>query len=104
MQCDFNSIKVRLKLNPEGGTSNSGTFQFHKGTIKTIGHSADVIAMLAFQFHKGTIKTRSSLTAARMLPDFNSIKVRLKLQQKTPKKQYEQLFQFHKGTIKTMLC
>ena len=45
------------------------------------------------------------LTAA-VSPDFNSIKVRLKLRQKTPKRQYVQLFQFHKGTIKTLyeLC
>ena len=34
-QINFNSIKVRLKLNP-GDTLKLGyKFQFHKGTIKT---------------------------------------------------------------------
>ena len=36
LYADFNSIKVRLK--PETGTAQESgrTFQFHKGTIKTV--------------------------------------------------------------------
>ena len=32
----FNSIKVRLKLDPAIGAAAITAFQFHKGTIKTI--------------------------------------------------------------------
>ena len=54
------------------------SFQFHKGTIKTqrpreIGH-----LLHRFQFHKGTIKTGYLYFARQNLPNFNSIKVRLK--------------------------
>ena len=54
-------------------------FQFHKGTIKTLGLSSQRHCRVIFQFHKGTIKTdvrTKSLYTARG-------------------------FQFHKGTIKT---
>ena len=33
--CDFNSIKVRLKPNGNALTTENPKFQFHKGTIKT---------------------------------------------------------------------
>ena len=59
-----------------------GTFQFHKGTIKTNVVNAASNAVRAFQFHKGTIKTVEAMTH-----NYNS-----------------QTFQFHKGTIKTFLC
>ena len=55
----FNSIKVRLKLYLIKNSCSCCIFQFHKGTIKTRKMSFDV------------------LTA---LKDFNSIKVRLKLE------------------------
>ena len=32
-------------------------FQFHKGTIKTLGGALGGGGVLVFQFHKGTIKT-----------------------------------------------
>ena len=32
-------------------------FQFHKGTIKTLGLASSLLGGLLFQFHKGTIKT-----------------------------------------------
>ena len=55
------------------------TFQFHKGTIKTNDlRSAGLNAKL-FQFHKGTIKTDDVYHGSTSTPDFNSIKVRLKL-------------------------
>ena len=54
-------------------------FQFHKGTIKTVGEGNGVNKQNRFQFHKGTIKT-------------NEIDRYL---------QTVKLFQFHKGTIKT---
>ena len=55
-------------------------FQFHKGTIKT---GARVVALpyrRTFQFHKGTIKTEISGGMPDENGHFNSIKVRLKLQ------------------------
>ena len=54
---NFNSIKVRLKLdiNPQ------------------------VNQNLIFQFHKGTIKTLLMLFLSLRINNFNSIKVRLKL-------------------------
>ena len=33
------------------------SFQFHKGTIRTVDGSADIKATVTFQFHKGTIRT-----------------------------------------------
>ena len=53
-------------------------FQFHKGTIKTERSFARDNKGNSFQFHKGTIKTRPAATAIRVVPNFNSIKVRLK--------------------------
>ena len=35
LSAHFNSIKVRLKLNPYFALGNMSSFQFHKGTIKT---------------------------------------------------------------------
>ena len=37
----FNSIKVRLKRPVEDGTDTLASFQFHKGTIKTVVHDVD---------------------------------------------------------------
>ena len=53
----FNSIKVRLKLLTTATTEQAPTFQFHKGTIKTL--------------YRVGIRP--------MMQNFNSIKVRLKL-------------------------
>ena len=58
---DFNSIKVRLKLSISEVVSTATTFQFHKGTIKTVERVARFAALLSFQFHKGTIKTGGGL-------------------------------------------
>ena len=54
---NFNSIKVRLKLTNYALYYSKTTFQFHKGTIKTLDISRVQI----------------------LLSNFNSIKVRLKL-------------------------
>ena len=54
---DFNSIKVRLKLN----------------------RNIERLRITEFQFHKGTIKTLRLLVSILILLYFNSIKVRLKL-------------------------
>ena len=54
---NFNSIKVRLKLQPDIND------QFEP----------------KFQFHKGTIKTDDDESTIGRFPYFNSIKVRLKL-------------------------
>ena len=55
----------------------------------------------AFQFHKGTIKTRSKEDASESDGCFNSIKVRLRLDQTGGGFEKMKMFQFHKGTIKT---
>ena len=75
---NFNSIKVRLELNPNETFKIGYSFQFHKGTIRTIdrnylcstsNHFNSIKvrlernafgvddAILLFQFHKGTIRT-----------------------------------------------
>ena len=54
-----------------------------------------------FQFHKGTIKTSFTFPFPTALPDFNSIKVRLK-QEYQYFYELTDIFQFHKGTIKTV--
>ena len=53
----FNSIKVRLRRDPEVKLAFLQSFQFHKGTIKTIFNSELYYNPSLFQFHKGTIKT-----------------------------------------------
>ena len=77
---NFNSIKVRLKLDD--------VVKDNKGVV-------------LFQFHKGTIKTdRARFSAGAAAIYFNSIKVRLKLIVYVIGSLMRQ-FQFHKGTIKT---
>ena len=98
----FNSIKVRLKLEPvqqlcpcvQEFQFHKGTiktlplhrwrvpgagFQFHKGTIKTDSDFASQVLAHLFQFHKGTIKTNVNVDRYATYHSFNSIKVRLKL-------------------------
>ena len=56
--------------------------------------------MVEFQFHKGTIRTLGKYTAKIIWTHFNSIKVRLEhmpCRMLYPRKR----FQFHKGTIRT---
>ena len=100
------------------------SFQFHKGTIKTLlmfflslkisyFNSIKVRLKLVFdwtmsvlsvfQFHKGTIKTKLPFGSLLTLSNFNSIKVRLKLAPAQRNLFNQQAFQFHKGTIKTRL-
>ena len=77
-QLDFNSIKVRLKLLSEILIIAILIFQFHKGTIKTTLAQEEGQGVQVFQFHKGTIKTSSTRLVMSSIPNFNSIKVRLK--------------------------
>ena len=96
----FNSIKVRLKQQPVVSDLQGRSFQFHKGTIKTIHVTDTTYIKHKFQFHKGTIKTFLVLEVLLVVVYFNSIKVRLKhfIPQRL---KYRPKFQFHKGTIKT---
>ena len=55
----------------------------------------------SFQFHKGTIKTIDAYNRQRSLMNFNSIKVQLKLLRASRHASQRPQFQFHKGTIKT---
>ena len=77
---NFNSIKVRLKLRKSFRDVIDLSFQFHKGTIKTIHNEVVYVKHPKFQFHKGTIKTVLLMMLTLLLMSF----------------------QFHKGTIKTV--
>ena len=76
----FNSIKVRLKLNPFlGDISASQVFQFHKGTIKTKKNLKPLFVTLQyFNSIKVRLKHYDGSETTDQFIDFNSIKVRLK--------------------------
>ena len=74
----FNSIKVQLKQQLGGYYGALTSFQFHKGTIKTIVSVDTTIVKHKFQFHKGTIKTTVLMSTLFTSVYFNSIKVQLK--------------------------
>ena len=57
--------------------------------------------MAPFQFHKGTIRTLATADSIEIEPHFNSIKVRLELQELAHITSVPLIFQFHKGTIRT---
>ena len=122
-QANFNSIKVRLKLNPVAFILSKGSYF---NSIKVRLKPAATItfsAIIRFQFHKGTIKTNANIQLIGIIyPYFNSIKVRLKHGRnrifRTNNKHFNSIkvrlkhqdylrhirnieFQFHKGTIKT---
>ena len=79
----FNSIKVRLEpYRPSGLPAILTEFQFHKGTIRTQAPRRALSFYTQFQFHKGTIRTVPHLVGTAWYLDFNSIKVRLELQQR----------------------
>ena len=100
------------------------SFQFHKGTIKTLGRSRchhshqhfnsikvqlkqpnlkSPSASTVFQFHKGTIKTHHVRYPSAPIPLFQFHKGTIKTDLFTGVLPTPQLFQFHKGTIKTCL-
>ena len=78
LQNYFNSIKVRLELDVAAVASHGQIFQFHKGTIRTLGYEP----------------------SWNEVAYFNSIKVRLERCARSLQK-CAVLFQFHKGTIRT---
>ena len=98
--CNFNSIKVRLKLIFNSIGFARPKFQFHKGTIKTLVQTASVATIFYFNSIKVRLKRYLSEETLGAIFNFNSIKVRLKL---LPSMVIisSMLFQFHKGTIKT---
>ena len=74
----FNSIKVQLELSDFAPSIMCCSFQFHKGTIRTL---KIIIKVLIYAY-------------------FNSIKVQLEhAYRENPN--YSPTFQFHKGTIRT---
>ena len=103
----------------------TSTFQFHKGTIRTVvnvNSSPDVMyfnsikvrlepipkrlayASLLFQFHKGTIRTFAGAKA--LVKGFSTFQFH-KGTIRTPASTWHKIrlfaFQFHKGTIRTIL-
>ena len=104
MMNDFNSIKVQLRHRLFYADSDFvETFQFHKGTIKTISIFIKSTTKPKFQFHKGTIKTATANYLPINCQYFNSIKVQLRLMSLFVNL-FVPLFQFHKGTIKTSIA
>ena len=79
------------------------TFQFHKGTIKTLSR----LNFYSFSVNFNSIKVRLKLSCAVLILSrisyFNSIKVRLKPSTNSHSLAFTSGFQFHKGTIKTIL-
>ena len=53
----FDSIMVRLRRSKNVRSGEHLPFQFHNGTIKSLGENESVIDYVLFQFHNGTIKT-----------------------------------------------
>ena len=97
---NFNSIKVRLK---QKIWLQALPLVLHFNSIKVrLKHGGQINNRLKsiFQFHKGTIKTQPSIGLLSYTQNFNSIKVRLKHEYHRHNL-YQRPFQFHKGTIKT---
>ena len=55
---NFNSIKVQLEQKNASSIYFDSSFQFHKGTIRTLHSFFQSLDIREFQFHKGTIRTR----------------------------------------------
>ena len=70
-------------------------FQFHYGTIKTIGNFKTIDQRFMFQFHYGTIKTPMPQGKFKGQPSFNSTMVRLRPVSGYAKFARLLLFQFH---------
>ena len=101
-QGNFNSIKVRLEQHHRfSNAPTARSFQFHKGTIRTTFSVCRIHFGAQFQFHKGTIRTFAVFIVTIKINDFNSIKVRLELDNREEATVIEFEFQFHKGTIRT---
>ena len=54
---NFNSIKVQLEQSSLTARPQVISFQFHKGTIRTLYSHRMQSHGFVFQFHKGTIRT-----------------------------------------------
>ena len=99
----FNSIKVQLEQTEAHSASCLATFQFHKGTIRTLPFALLTLGVRIFQFHKGTIRTeRTKDNRNTCYHHFNSIKVQLERSTANYKAAVPLAFQFHKGTIRTL--
>ena len=85
-----------------GDGTEASVFQFHEGPIKTIESDDRTIRFSRFQFHEGPIKTMQLIDSSHAaLMSFNSMKVRLKLDNSEKDFLRDKLFQFHEGPIKT---
>ena len=73
----FNSIKVQLEQFCWTCICSTISFQFHKGTIRTLSAELARLCRYLFQFHKGTIRTINRLLNTIGVTYFNSIKVQL---------------------------
>ena len=75
-------------------------FQFHKGTIRTIGPLRFWWLVSDFNSIKVRLEQTKVLIALAAIANFNSIKVRLELLGPACEVAMN-IFQFHKGTIRT---
>ena len=78
------------------------TFQFHKGTIRTLSLRDNLSLSLDFNSIKVRLELIMMSFALLMLSDFNSIKVRLEPCTAVRLSSPRTKFQFHKGTIRTL--
>ena len=79
------------------------SFQFHKGTIKTVIVKDVVVLCLGFNSIKVRLRRNNLTDYMYSQPCFNSIKVRLR-HETALCDCVQGVFQFHKGTIKTVDC
>ena len=101
-QSRFNSIKVRLKGFLSVYKSYANRFQFHKGAIKRMAvNSTSPVTVTGFNSIKVRLKVENARSRAIAEKRFNSIKVRLKERHTITKRHKKLKFQFHKGAIKS---
>ena len=74
---DFNSIKVRLEQSYSIGTEEDFNFNSIKVRLEHFIGSSYIYEAPTFQFHKGTIRTLIERRQLEIKTHFNSIKVRL---------------------------
>ena len=81
--CYFNSIKVQLERVMSTTSWARNQFQFHKGTIRTVGSTIAGGYQAYFNSIKVRLEHMNYASAKSAYANFNSIKVRLELRKVT---------------------
>jgi len=99
---NFNSTMVRLKACCGIGVNISiAAFQFHYGSVKSVGLLLHPHKYNLFQFHYGSVKRKSRNLSIRKWRYFNSTMVRLKAAPVYSCVYWGTSFQFHYGSVKS---